>query len=575
MFFMRNHTENVFVCAGLLLCSPALASANTLVSFQVDLSTATAIFDPTTQTVSAHGTFNAWAAFPLTNNPAGPNPSLWTGTADVSTNGTVMEYKYVINPGTYESIPKGNNRLATLPTTNGASLILPKVYFGDVTSTPISLDVTFQVDMAQQINIGTFTPGVSTVYPKGTFNSWGTFDGMTNAPAILRTNQYGMVTSNVYVGVYTISGSPGQTMDYKFYIDTGNKYEDLAAGAGDPSDNNNRFFNLLDAPAQTLPLVFFSDAPYSTAITNEVTFQVDMTVQIENGSFDPMLNTVELRGNFNSWGTPQILCTNDPAALDTNIYRAVLSIVDSADATEQYKFWSSSATGWENMANNRTFKMTNAPAHVLPVVYFNNVSVNDVLQEDTVVTFSINMTNAVGTDSHAFDPASGDAVYLNGVPNGFLIWDTALPQLTNSPAGSWIYSIDMLLPKGSSVVQNYKYSINGADNEAAQGSNHNRVVRHTGAYALPLDVFGTQYVEPSFGQLTIGRAVTNSVPLSWLGRPGVHLQTATDLSSGTWQDLPGTDGSTWTNVLMSTNGFVSVTNYPTGATQTFLRLIKP
>lgn len=185
------------------------------------------------------------------------------------------------------------------------------------------------------------------------------------------------------------------------------------------------------------------------------------------------------------------------------------------------------------------------------------------------------MTNAVGTDSHSFDPLAGDTVYLNGVPSGFLSWDPSLPQLTNNPADSRIYSIEMLLPKGSYVVQNYKYSINGADNETAQGSNHNRVVRRAGAYVLPLDVFGTPYVEPSFGPLVIGAVVTNSVPVSWLGRPGVHLQTAADLSSGKWQDLPRTDGATWTNVIMSTNGFVSVTNYPTGATQTFLRLIKP
>ncbi len=570
---MKNHIEKVIVCAGLLFCSTVLASANTLVSFQVDMSTAG--FDPATQTVSAHGSFNGWTTgVPLTNNPAGPNPYLWTGVADAATNGTVMEYKYVIDPGTYESIPKGNNRLATLPTTSGASLILPMVYFNDVPTAAISVDLTFQVDMAQQINIGAFTPGTSVVYPKGTFNSWGTYDGMTNDPTILRTNLNGLVSSNVYVGTYPVLGSPGQTMDYKFYIDTGGKYEDLAAGAVDPSDHNNRFFNLADAPAQSLPVVFFSDAPYSTAITNAVTFQVDMIVQIENGNFDPALHTVELRGNFNSWGTSQILCTNDPAAPDTNIYRAVVSIVDSANATEQYKFWSSSSIGWENMANNRTFQMTNAPAQALPVVYFNNVSINDVLQEDTVVTFSINMTNAVGTDSHSFDPSVGDTVYLNGVPNGFLSWDTSLPQLTNNPADSRIYTIEMLLPKGSPVVQNYKYSINGTDNEAAQGSNHNRVVRRAGTYALPLDVFGTPYAEPSFGPLAIGAVVTNSVPVSWLGRPGVHLQTAADLSGGKWQDLPGTDGATWTNVTMSTNGFVSVTNYPTGATQTFLRLIK-
>jgi hypothetical protein len=572
---MRNHITKSATCAGLLLCSAVLASANTLVTFQVDMSTAT--FDPGTQTVSAHGSFNGWGALALTNDLNGPNPNLWTGTADVAANGSVMEYKYVIDPNAWESIPKGNNRLATLPSTSGASLVLPKVYYADVAPLNVTVDLTCQVDMAQQIAIGAYTPGVSVVYPKGTFNGWGTFDGMTNDPTILRTNQNGLVTSNVYIGTYTISGSPGQTMDYKFYIDTGNKYEDPAAGSGDPSDHNNRFFNLADAPAQTLPLVFFSDAPYAPVSTNDVTFQVDMTAQILNGSFDPSTGTVEVRGSFNGWGTPQILCTNDITAPNTNVYRAVVRIVDSAGAFEGYKFWASVSAngGWETMADNRSFKMISADSQVLPVVYFNNVSPNDLLPEDTVVVFSVNMTNAVGTDSHVFDPSAGDYVYLNGVPNGFLTWDTFLPQLTNNPVGSRIYSIEMLLPKGSPVVQTYKYGINGADDEAAQGSNHSRVVRRTGSYILPLDTFGNQYAEPSFGELAVGSAIASQVPVSWLGRPGVHLQTTADLASGPWQDLLNTDGAIWANGTTSTNGFVSVTNYPTGSAKTFFRLVKP
>ena len=125
--------------AGLLLCSAVAASANTLVTFQVDMSTAA--FDPSTQKVSAHGSFNGWgAAFELTNNPSGANPNLWSGTLDVAANGSVMEYKYVIDPSGWESIPKGNNRLATLPSTSGASLVLPTVYYADNPPAPASVD---------------------------------------------------------------------------------------------------------------------------------------------------------------------------------------------------------------------------------------------------------------------------------------------------------------------------------------------------------------------------------------------------------------------------------------------------
>ncbi len=286
--------------AGLLLCSAVAASANTLVTFQVDMSTAA--FDPSTQKVSAHGSFNGWgAAFELTNNPSGANPNLWSGTLDVAANGSVMEYKYVIDPSGWESIPKGNNRLATLPSTSGASLVLPTVYYADNPPAPVSVDTTFQVDLAQQINVGAFDPNSSTVYPKGTFNGWGTWDAMVNDPTILRTNQNGLVTSNVYVGTYTVAGSPGETMDYKFYIDTGSNYENPAAGTGDPSDHNNRFYILTNGTTQVLPIVFFSDAPYAPVATNIITFQVDMTAQVFAGNFDPTTGTVEVRGDFNSW----------------------------------------------------------------------------------------------------------------------------------------------------------------------------------------------------------------------------------------------------------------------------------
>ena len=58
--------------------------------------------------------------------------------------------------------------------------------------------------------------------------------------------------------------------------------------------------------------------------------------------------------------------------------------------------------------------------------------------------------------------------------------------------------------------------------------------------------------------------------MSWLGRPGVHLQTTTNLAQWSWQDLLATDGATWSNGTMSTNGFVSVTNYPTSGSSAVL-----
>lgn|ERR1017187_7611522 len=569
----------------LLLFAVGIANADTLVTFQVDMSVVTTngsgIFDPSTQTVAARGTFSGWNAFPLTNNPTGANSNLYTGTTNVAGNGSVMQFKYTIEPGAhYESVVLGgsHNRLVTLPSNSGASLVVPVVYYNDTApdNTP-AVPVTFRVNLAQQINVGAFIPDTSLVYVRGSFNGYGLDTAMTNDPSIRTTNQFGLVNSNVYVMSYDITGSPGQTTDYKYYIDTGVNWESPGPGVGDPNDNNNRFFNLGAAP-QTLPIIFFNDAPYAPIVTNNVTFQVDMSAQALIGAFDPSTGTVELRGNFNSWGTPQILCTNDVNASNTNLYKTVVTLTNGVGASFAYKFWASIANngGYETFADNRIFFLANASSQTLPPVFFNDQALGDYLPDDTLVTFNVNMTGAVGTDAHVFDP-SLDQVFINGINilNGayrFLTWDTSLPQLVENPVGSTNYTLDVTLPKGSPVALNYKYGINGVDDEAGANANHVRFVRTTGTYALPRDTFGSQLVEPSFGQLKADAAVAGHVPVSWLGRPGVYLQTGTNLLI--WTTLADTAGLGPPHGLNSTNGFVSVTNWPSSG-KAFFRLVKP
>jgi hypothetical protein len=75
------------------------------------------------------------------------------------------------------------------------------------------------------------------------------------------------------------------------------------------------------------------------------------------------------------------------------------------------------------------------------------------------------------------------------------------------------------------------------------------------------------------GNLTVGTPVAGKVPVTWLGRPGAHLQETTNLLSA-WQDILATDGTNWTTFNSSTNGLVSLTNCPASA-NTLFRLVKP
>jgi hypothetical protein len=99
---------------------------------------------------------------------------------------------------------------------------------------------------------------------------------------------------------------------------------------------------------------------------------------------------------------------------------------------------------------------------------------------------------------------------------------------------------------------------------------------------MPVDTFGNQYNEPYFSpgnagvaQLAVGPVSGGNVPVSWLGRPGAHLQTKSSLTSGSWQDLWVTDGTNWNAGYYGTNGLVSVTNFPAAGGATFFRVVKP
>jgi hypothetical protein len=356
--------------------------------------------------------------------------------------------------------------------------------------------------------------------------------------------------------------------------------------------NSDAYFNNL-AYTGTAPL-----------ITNNVTFQVDMTAQVLAGNFNPVSDTVEIRGSFNGWSGG---ITLSPTVDD--IYTGTVPIAGAEGSGQSYKFvytnlfgvvfesdapnFSTPDTGFANY--NRFLELPNDGATALPVVYFSDVAPNDLLPVNMAVTFSVDMNGAVTTEGTNFTVGL-DRVWINGEFIPWYPWyDPANPvagpfeyELTHDGGG--IYSVTVNLPAGGPLAFAYKYGVGitllgdsgPRDNEAPVGEDHYRVVRLTtgGTYAMPLDTFGDQYQEPFFsaatpegGALRIGVPAGGSVPVSWLGRPGARLQSATTVS-GPWTDHPATDGASWTSGASSTNGFLSVTNWPLGSGTVF-RLVKP
>jgi len=358
---------------------------------------------------------------------------------------------------------------------------------------------------------------------------------------------------------------------------------------------------------------YFNNVAYTSTTplrTNNVTFQVDMTVQKATGHFNPPSDTVEVQGSFNNWTAGQYLLTNNPTAVNSNVYSGVVPVVGAVNSGESYKFViNSSSLGMEVYESstpkqstlddgpddyNRFFQLSNTTTTVLSPVLFSDMELDDYLPKAMSVTFAVNMSGAVGTDGHVFNASAGDTVWINGDFVPWYPWYTqvnpiaAPAQYQMTASGGGIFTTTVALPKGTPVAFEYKYGIgtNGdlgpEDIEAPDGQNHYRVVRSTvtGSYAMPQDTFGYQYHEPFFtysakadGRLKNGALSGGTVPVTWLGRPGAHLQSASNVT-GPWTDHFETDGTNWSAGFNSTNGLVSQINWPTAGT-TFFRLVKP
>jgi arabinogalactan endo-1,4-beta-galactosidase len=149
---------------------------------------------------------------------------------------------------------------------------------------------------------------------------------------------------------------------------------------------------------------------------NQVTYQVNLSVQRALGNFDPAAgDTVLVSGTFSTtdWTTTSVLT---PSAGDSNIYVGTFNNNVATGGTGQHKFiinpGGNSSAGqliWESGAN-RTFQVT-AANQTLPVVYFDNVT------NAPVITNGVNPADfIVGVDmSHlAFFENRGIAYRVNG-----------------------------------------------------------------------------------------------------------------------------------------------------------------
>ena len=177
--------------------------------------------------------------------------------------------------------------------------------------------------------------------------------------------------------------------------------------------------------------------------TRDVTFSVDMGVQIGLGNFNPDTMGVDVRGDFNGWG--QTALTREGA---TSIYSAAIAVAGAEAAPILYKFYFNNGGDiWENDPN-RSFNLGPAGTpQVLDTVYFNNQGpVGALVTND--VTFSVDMAVRIG--SGAFDPATM-GVDVRGDFNGW--GQTALAR----EGATSIYSATVSVTTNEGATVGYKF----------------------------------------------------------------------------------------------------------------------
>jgi len=398
----------------------------------------------------------------------------------------------------------------------------------------------------------------------GDFTSptWGGTSGTSSDPNAQLTLEAGK--TGVYTNIYIIPTAG--THNFKFR--TSGTWSDAQVGTDFAGSGN----AVVVTTSANEAVTFVLDLPNGRwqaggpPPTCNVQFSVDMTlVQETDPGFSP--TSVTISGDaVNGWGGTA--CTNNPSAANPNVYYTpYFNLTVGTLVNYQYRYLSYGNTMYDASNGisgvNRTLVVPNLASTNLPTVFWDDEQPDDILNTATTVTFTLNMTNAVGTDNVVFDPTA-DSVYVNGDFLGWPAWNPislSSSVLANNPVGSDVFTFTYTFPLGHSRAVTYKYSINGADDEAGYALNHFRYIRSTnGVYNFPMDTFGNQYVEPKVGGLTIGQHTNGVVPVTWLPYPNVALESSSNLTQ--WSVIANTMAA-------------SATNWPATNASTYFRLIQP
>lgn len=393
--------------------------------------------------------------------------------------------------------------------TAAAEILVAKV---PVRTSGNTVDITFNVDMGVQASKGQFTVG-DAVKIAGNFNGW-------NNGADVLTDVDGDT-------VYTITKTfnVGDTLLYKFI-----------KRASDWENDPNRQY-VVPGTNSTVSVYFNNDTQYAVPTTINVTFSCNMEFEIVSGRFNPATDTLSVRGNFNGWGSSNLLFQS---ISDPNVYEGTFPILtyEGYEFLYKYAYFGGGNTTWENDPN-KSYVVT-ADDITLGSAFiertFNDADLTTITNNPVTIKFTVNMAGAISAiDLQPFP--SIENVKLCGA-NAPLKWpgggwpnadSTKTINLfddgTNGDvtSGDNIWSRDVVFPKYSPLTIQYKYGANwglpinggGNDNENGVGADHFINLTPDMISATVENVFGTMGTHTLVNVVTDVEEANNGIPTEY------------------------------------------------------------
>ncbi|OGU84441.1 MAG: hypothetical protein A3K31_11025, partial [Ignavibacteria bacterium RIFOXYA12_FULL_35_25] len=502
---------------------------------------ATGYFNPATNVVTCPGGFNNWLNEPPANSEKVmtdlDNDSVYTITIAMDPNKS-YEYKFNVGSGwDGKDENQGGNRSVVVGSSN---MTVDPSFFNDYTPyTGVPSTVTFNVDMHLPAK-GSFNPASHHVYIAGNFTDWG-----TGAIELFDADN-----DTIYSG--DVPFTSGALAIYKFVHSPGaaasGSWETISEGDDFFGTDKNRIYGVHDG-SNVVTRFWENTDPNITLADGNIFFEVDMSVANELGVFNPNVDSVQIRGGFNGWGSSQpekSLLNQDPGN-PNSWYLNIPFVQNVLGSTQYYKYFIKngpgstpySNTGWEvyigtptsQSDRNRPVVFEGSPTQEVLPVFFEGIHTDWVIPVGTSVQveFSVDMTPAT-SQVLAFNPATDTVYWIPRQPfyyavNG-LVWtlEQRVLQLTD-PNADMIYTGTLTINGPSFNGFLYQYAFANAtgltQEDGSQGEARVRFIAQptprtfASPFTMPQDVWTNGEKPEESGPVTSVREIDGGLPKSF------------------------------------------------------------